>query len=116
MPFRFGYKYTTNEDSLVMDGTEQTLYEETNPKRVVELYIDLTPMQAGDTIVVKEYAKPKNGGAYVFYGSETYVDVQTIKLLYVTPMPNSNGLKVTIRQTTGVMRMIDYHYGIENRC
>lgn len=116
MPFRSGYRYTEGESSLLLDGTEQTLYENTDVKRIVELFVDISPMQAGDVVTVKEYMKPKSGGAYVEYGGETYEDAQTIKLLYITPKPNQNGLKVTIQQTAGAFRTIDYQYFIENRC
>jgi hypothetical protein len=82
---------------------------------MVELYVDLTPMQAGDTITVKEYMVNQVLGAYVEYGSETYSGVQTIKLLHITPKPSTHGLKVTIQQTAGAMRTITHQNFIEYR-
>lgn len=116
MPFKLGYTYIANEDSLLLDGTEQTLYEFTdNREAVVELYVDLSEMQAGDSITVKEYMVNQDGGAYVEYGSESYSDAQTIKLLHITPKPVLHELKVTVEQTAGVMRNIPFQYFVEYR-
>jgi hypothetical protein len=116
MPFKLGYTYKSGEATLVLDGTEQTLYEfPAGSKAVIELYVDLTPMQAGDTITVKEYMINQSSGAYVEYGSETYSGVQTIKMLHITPKPSTHGLKVTMQQTAGVMRTIPYQYFVEYR-
>jgi len=82
---------------------------------VVEMYVDLTEMQAGDTITVRQYMVNQLGGSYVEYGAESYSGVQTIKMLHITPKPSKNGIKVTIEQSAGVMRTIPYEYFVEVR-
>jgi hypothetical protein len=79
------------------------------------MYLDLTAMQAGDTVTVREYMVNQDGGAYVEYGAETYSGVQTIKMLHITPKPVTHGLKVTVEQSAGVMRDFPYQYFVEHR-
>jgi hypothetical protein len=85
---------------LTGPATEDILVEFNDGKKsLVDGYIDLTPMIAGDTIVIRQYMKIKGGGAYVKYAEETYSGVQTIKLLYITTKTLAEAVKMTAEQT-----------------
>ena len=99
------------EQSILMDGTELVLAEKTDDKMgLLDGYVDLTPMQAGDTIVVREYMKVKAAGAYVKYAEETYSGVQSIALMHITTKPAKTSIKVTAEQTGGTFRTLDVQF------
>ncbi len=100
---------TPTESSVLMDGTEKTLFEITAIKSAeVEAWVDLTPMAAGDTIVVRYSRKVKAAGAYAKYAEETYSGAQTIPLLKIMGAKIYRDTKVTAQQTAiGVYRTLD---------
>jgi len=69
----------------------------------IEAYTDLSPMQAGDTVVIKEYvailATPLT---YRLYATHTYSDAQTEPLVHYTPKQTHAAWRVTLQQTAGV--------------
>jgi hypothetical protein len=96
------------ETSVVMDGTEKTLFEITDVKAgEVEAWLDLTPMQTGDTIVVRYSTKMKAGGTYAKYAEETYSGTQTIPALCILNKKVYRDTKVTAQQTAGTNRTLD---------
>jgi hypothetical protein len=99
------------EVSVLQDGKEQTLVEKSDGLQgLLEGDIDLTPMQSGDTVVVKQYMKVKSGGAYVLYAQETYTDAQSLPLLHISTKSNKRSIKVTIQQTAGTNRTFDAQF------
>lgn len=114
MPFRFGYHTSGVSGSVTMTGGEVTVFEATT-FRMVEGYVDLTPMQAGDAVTLKQYVRISVGGAYVLHGSVPYINAQTIPLTWITPLPGVFGVKLTATQTAGVNRTFSYAYFQENR-
>lgn len=115
MPWRCGYTYSEQHGTVTMDGAEDTAFEVTDYKRMVEAYIDLSNMQAGDHIDVRQYMKIEPGGAYVQYAEIPYDDEQDYKMLWITPKPNSYGIKVTLQQTVGANRTLAYAVFKEKR-
>jgi len=104
---------TPIEGSVAMDGTEKNvvLDEVTgNPPRFLEGYIDLTPMQSGDTIIVRQYMKIASAGDYVKYAEETYSGAQSLPLLYITTKSGRYGIKITAQQTAGTNRTLTYQF------
>jgi hypothetical protein len=102
---------TPVEQSVAMDGTEKTLVEKTDSKLgLLDGYIDLTPMQAGDTIVIRQYMQVKAAGSYVKYAEETYSGAQSIPLLHITTKPAKDKIKVTAQQTAGTNRTLDVQF------
>jgi hypothetical protein len=104
---------TPIEGTVAMDGTEKNvvLDEVTgNPQRFLEGYIDLTPMQSGDTIIVRQYMKIASAGNYVKYAEETYSGAQTLPLLYITTKTGRYGIKITAQQTSGTNRTLTYQF------
>jgi hypothetical protein len=114
MPFRFGYHTSEKDGTVTMDGAEDTVFEVTTP-RVVEGWLDLTNMQAPDTVTVRQYARNVSGGPYVLYGAIPYTGSQTLPMLWIRPLPGIYGLKVTAQQTAGVNRTFAYAYFSETR-
>ena len=99
------------EGSLLMTGAEQNLVEKTDDKAgLLEGMINLTPMAAGDTVVVREYMQVLATGAYAKYAEETYSGAQTIPLLQVMTRISTHDIKVTIQQTLGTNRTFEYSF------
>ena len=102
---------TPIETSILMDGTELTLIEKTDDKiGLLDGYVDLTPMLAGDTIVICQYMQVKAAGAYAKYAEETYSEAQTIPLLHLTTKTAKDKIKVTAQQTAGTNRTLDVQF------
>jgi hypothetical protein len=104
---------TPIEGSVTMDGTEKDVVLDEvsgNPQRFLEGYIDLSPMAAGDTIVIRQYIKITATGAYVKYAEETYSDAQSLPALYITTKAGRYGIKVTAQQTAGTYRTLAYQF------
>lgn len=102
---------TPVEGSISANGTEQTLVESTGTLEFqLDGYVDLSNMQAGDTIVIREYMKIAPGGNYIKYAEETYSGAQTIPLLHILTKPARYGLKVTLQQTGGTNRNYQYQF------
>ena len=90
-----------------MTGTEDTAFEIV-AERMVEAYVDLSAMHAGDSLMVRQYMKIAAEGDYIKYGEVPYDDLQNIPLLWITPKPGMYGVKLTIQQTAGVNRAFPY--------
>ena len=99
------------EGSLLMTGAEQTLVEKTDDKAgLLEGMINLTPMTATETVVVREYMQVLSTGAYAKYAEETYSGAQTIPLLQIMTRISTHDIKVTIQQTVGTNRTFEYSF------
>jgi hypothetical protein len=90
---------------LTADGSEQVVMEISEPARVSG-YINLANMDAGDTVVIKQYVKLTE--EYKRYASETYTGVQENPILYITPKELASAIKVTIQQTSGAYKTFEY--------
>jgi hypothetical protein len=102
---------TPVEASIVMDATEKVLVEKTDDKMgLLEGLVDLTPMQAGDIITIRQYMKVKAAGAYAEYAEAQYSGVQTIPLLAVITRQAKTSVKVTAQQTAGANRTLDVQF------
>jgi hypothetical protein len=91
------------------DGTEQDLVS-TSGRGKYEGWIDLANMQAGDTVIIREYIKLKSGGSWRLYTTATYTDVQTEPAIHATRKLSEFGWRVTLQQTAGVYRDYDYEF------
>jgi len=89
--------------NLAADGSEQTLLEFTEVGRIIG-YVDLGNMQAGDSVVIRQYMKIVEGGNYRKYAEETYSGILVEPLLYIHPRETDVAIKVTLQQTVGVFR------------
>jgi len=114
MPFRLGYHTVEADGTVTMTGAEDTVFEVTS-ERMVEAYVDLTSMKAGDSIIVRQHMRIAPGGPYVKYGEVPFDDVQPFPLLWIVPKPGAYGVKLTIQQTAGANRTFPYAGFTENR-
>jgi len=94
--------------SLLMTGVEQTIKEILTTVSKLHCFVDLTPMLAADTVVVRQYIKIKAAGAFAKYAEETYNNVQTLPMLYIVTKPANHGIRITIQQTAGTYRTFDW--------
>ncbi len=98
--------------STTADGTEQTIYENTNTRPFIfrNMDIDLSNMAAGDTTVIKKYAMI-DGTNYRLIRSTTYNDAQTLTGIIVSGNEGGvAGVKVTLQQTAGTNRAYPWTY------
>lgn len=100
-------KWTSTKADLTMNGTEQTV-DEIAVGATWSGQIFLDNMEAGDTIVIRDYFK-KEAGTFKLYSSVTYSDVQTEPVVNLTANICKYGSKVTIEQTAGTYRVVEVH-------
>jgi len=106
-----GVKITTiAEGSITADGTIQTILEVAGTGSPIKIYgwIDLTPMDLGDEVIIQGYTKLKPDGNWVRHINEIFNDAQQIPAIYFIEKTVSYGLKVTLQQTKGTYRTFDY--------
>lgn len=101
---------TPIEVTITMDGTEKTLFEKSDSIGQVQGYVDLTPMQGGDTIVLRQYMKVKTGGSYAKYNEDPYSGVQAVPLIHLTNKTTKTAVKMTAQQTAGANRSLDCQF------
>jgi hypothetical protein len=104
---------TPIEGSVTMDGTEVTVVLDEitgNPTRHLEGWIDLSPMQNGDSVTIRLYVKTTSTGNYVKYAEETYTDTQSLPALHLVTLPARYGIKITMQQTAGTYRTFNYQF------
>ncbi len=95
--------------SVIADGTEQTLLEFIGLGRITG-NVDLSNMEAGDIVAIKQYMKVNSNTDWKKYADETYNGTQDNPLIYITPKETDFGIKITLKQTAGVMRMYEYNF------
>jgi len=104
------------EGSLLTDGTEQNLVlSELGVQHHLEGFLDLSPMVAGDVVVVRQYMSLVTPVSYVKYAEETYSDAQALPLLFITTKVAKYGLRVTIQQTAGTYKTFTYQFFTRRR-
>jgi hypothetical protein len=100
---------TEVEGTVTLTGSEQTLISTSdNKSHVVTGQIDLSNMASGDTVEVIQYMMVKSGGTFRAYADEVYTGAQTLPLLNINTKKGKYGVKVTIKQTGGTYRTVDY--------
>ena len=98
---------TFAEGTVTANGSEQTLAELTEAVRVSG-YISLSQLQAGDTVVLRQYTKLF--ATWEKYNEESYSGAQANPVIYFTPKEIASSLKVTLQQTAGVLRAFSYKF------
>ncbi|KKM91070.1 hypothetical protein LCGC14_1232330 [marine sediment metagenome] len=94
--------------SLLMDATEQTVKEILTTINKLHCFVDLTPMLASDVVIVRQYMQILTAGSFIKYAEETFNDVQTLPLLYIVTKPARYGIRITLQQTAGTNRTLDW--------
>lgn len=93
---------------LTATGSVDVVKEITDIVNKLHCFIDLSLMEAGDTIKVAQEIKIKSGGTYAKYAEEEYSGVQDKPMLYVVTKPSRHGIKITLEQTVGTNRDYDW--------
>jgi len=104
------YMDVVAEGTLNVDGTEQTLINKEDDKYpfVLAAWLDLSNMEAADTIILREYVKVKKGGTMVKYAEKGYSGIKPDPALFISSKPSAYGIKITMQQTAGAMKSFDY--------
>ena len=101
---------STQSGDKVMTADYAAVYEEKAESAYIfaGAKIDLTNMQAGDTIDVRVRTKLKDGGSYVALAEDSYTGLQSDskKAIRVTAILDNYGLEIAMRQTAGPLRVI----------
>ena len=107
-----GYEAPVEASIEMLTATEVTLVEKTDDKiGILDGYVDLTPMEAGDTVVIRQSMQIKAAGDYVQYAEDTYSDVQTLNpLLHIITKTAKDKIKVTAEQTVGTVKTFDVQF------
>ena len=98
--------------NLHADGSEQTMLEYVGSGRITG-YVDLSQMQAGDSITVRQYIRVLPGGSWSKYAEESYSPPYANNTLYVWPRECDYGMKITLQQTLGVLRSYPNNFVLE---
>jgi len=99
------------EGTVIADGSEQDILKvESTECFQVEGYIDLSPLEEGDTVIIRYYIKIKSGGEFGKYAEETYTGVQSSPILYIGKKVAKYGIKITLQQTSGEFKSFDYQF------
>ncbi len=93
------------------DGTEQTVLEILQQGQYSG-YIDLTELEPGDTLRVKEYIFIN--GSYKRYKTQDYSGPQSDPVLYIQPKSVSQGVMVSIQQIARIHRSFYVLFSVEN--
>lgn len=98
-----------SEGTVKANGSEQTLAKE-NSLLKLSGYIDLSNIENGDEVVVRQHMKVRPSGEYKQYAEVTYVGVQENPLIYITTKVLGYGGKITLQQTGGTLKSFDYEF------
>lgn len=97
--------YPVSEGTLAADGNEQTVVELSSAGVfLLTGWIDLSELQLGDSVMIRQYGKVTSGGDYKKYAGDAYPGPITNPLLFVETRPGTHGLKLTLQQTAGPNR------------
>lgn len=89
------------------DGTEQAF--EISGSQVMG-YIDLSRMDIGDVVIVRQYVRMVGTSEYRKYAEETYSGVQVLPVIHVVPKRVSDSVKISIQQMVGVLKTFRYEF------
>jgi hypothetical protein len=97
-----------SKGSTLSSTQETVILEYTGQISTISGYIDLSNMDSDDQIIVRAYVKLKEDGDYKLYRPETFIGKQTEPALYILPRVSGYAYKVTIQQTAGTPKNLDY--------
>jgi len=95
--------------SIVADGSEQTLTE-VQALTKFSGYLDLSQMEVGDQVTVRQYVMMREGGPYKRYADATYSGVQESPILHISVKVLCYGCKITLQQISGVFKSFDFNF------
>lgn len=103
-------KRSGQSGSKAMTALMVVQYTESSPYAYIfaGAEIDLTPMLAGDTIIIRVRKQVVSGGGWVVHDQKTYNNAQpaTHPSVHINPMPDVYGIEIAMQQSVGVLRTI----------
>jgi hypothetical protein len=74
--------------------------------------IDLSTMQAGDTIDIRIRKQLVSGGGWIPHDLKSYAGAMPAghQTVHIAPIPDVYGAEIAMRQTAGVLRTIDAEF------
>ena len=93
-----------DSDTTTTDGTEQTLGIAQTFSGVYVVQIDLSAMQAGDTVVLKAKTKVLTASATAIFIEQTFTGVQTEPIAQTEPVTSPFLFTATLQRTVGADR------------
>ena len=97
-----------NVETVIVDISDQP------DDYLIEGYIDLSNMQSGDTVVVKEYIAVE-GDNYKLFTQVTYSGIQQEPIIrfHTKTLLHDMKYKVTVTQTAGTLKSFPYRFILE---
>lgn len=90
--------------------TWETLYNETCPQAYLfcGAIIDLSAMQAGDSIDIRVRKQLVPGGGYINHSQVNYLNAQPAShpTIFIAPLPDLYGVEITVMQNAGTLRTL----------
>ena len=107
-------RFTMNQGTTTMDGTEQTLYENTSSPVCFSSCVHCKDVAGPDSITLKQYVKVVTGGDYVeLVDKRVTVTAATtqlaVNILAAHPL-RCVAWKITAEQTAGTNRDLDWNF------
>lgn len=95
------------EGTITADGSEQELIEYVGLTTLTG-YLDLSNMEDGDSVTVREYVKLRRDKDYTLYYSEAFTGKQPHPALHFLPRVTGYAFKITLQQVAGAFKSFDY--------
>ena len=107
-------KRSAQSGTKAMTLANQVVYTESSTLAYIfaGAEIDLSPMLAGDVIVVTIMKQLMSAGALVVHDQVTYSNAQpaTHPAIHISAIPDVYGVAISMQQTAGVLRNIDCEF------
>jgi len=117
IPPSLNLRRSAQSGSKVMTAAWQVVYTESTTSSLLAYlfggaHVNLTPMQAGDTINVRIRKILVSGGAWVNHDQVPYTNVQPTNhpAFSIGPLFNIYGVEISMQQTAGVLRTIETEF------
>lgn len=98
-------------ETVLLTGMEELICEQPGgtPSQISG-YVDLRNLAHGDVVVIRFYVKVKAAGAWGLCYEESYSNSSSPPIVHIAKRPENHGLKVSIQQTAGPPKIIDYEF------
>ena len=114
MPPMLRLKRSAQSGSKAMAADWTVIYTESSIMAYIfaGAMIDLSTMEAGDTIDIRIRKQLSSGGALINHDQMNYVGAMPAghQTVHITPIPDVYGVEIAMRQTAGVLRTIPIEF------
>jgi len=93
-----------DSDTTTTDGTEQTLGSAQTFAGVYVVQVDLSALQAGESVKLKAKTKTLTGSAVAVFIDQTFTGVQTEPIVQTEPLTSPFSFTATLQRTVGTDR------------